>query len=124
MPATHFLLQLSFRMYHNYHAGLNKYNQEAYNLAMELFDQIPLACLINKKFLCVHGGVSPELRSVNMSLCSWRTSRRLTGSGRFLRLGFSVIWCGRIRSTTKRGLVRDWSRLMRCEGALTSLGRR
>lgn len=32
---------------------------------MEMFDQIPLACLVNKKFLCLHGGISYELKTVN-----------------------------------------------------------
>lgn len=33
---------------------------------MELFDQLPLACLVNGKFLCVHGGISHELKTVQI----------------------------------------------------------
>jgi serine/threonine-protein phosphatase 2B catalytic subunit len=29
-----------------------------------MFDQIPLACLLNKKFLLVHGGISHDLKTV------------------------------------------------------------
>ena len=29
-----------------------------------MFDSIPLACLLNKKFLCVHGGISHDLKEV------------------------------------------------------------
>lgn len=29
---------------------------------MESFDTMPLACIINDKYLAVHGGISPELK--------------------------------------------------------------
>jgi len=29
---------------------------------MESFDALPLACIINEKFICVHGGISPSLQ--------------------------------------------------------------
>jgi serine/threonine-protein phosphatase 2B catalytic subunit len=32
---------------------------------MDSFDLIPLACIVNGKFLALHGGISPELKSVN-----------------------------------------------------------
>ena len=57
-------------MYAWWKVGLSKYNQEAYDVTMEMFDQIPLSCLINRKFLCVHGGISYELKSVRPARCS------------------------------------------------------
>lgn len=33
---------------------------------MESFDAMPLACLINDKYLAVHGGISPELKKLDM----------------------------------------------------------
>lgn len=34
-----------------------------YELFTESFDHYPIACIINGKFLAVHGGISPEARS-------------------------------------------------------------
>lgn len=43
---------------------LAKYDQELYNIMMDSFDNMPLACIINNKFLAVHGGISPEMKTV------------------------------------------------------------
>ena len=31
---------------------------------MDLFDCLPIAALINKKFIAFHGGISPELTTI------------------------------------------------------------
>mmetsp|Transcript_29828 Transcript_29828/g.5389 ORF Transcript_29828/g.5389 Transcript_29828/m.5389 type:complete len:191 (+) Transcript_29828:270-842(+) len=42
-----------------------KYDLEVYERIMECFDALPLSCVINRKFLAVHGGISPELRKLD-----------------------------------------------------------
>lgn len=44
---------------------LHKYDLEVYNTIMESFDKLPLACIVNKKFLAVHGGISPSLEKLS-----------------------------------------------------------
>lgn len=41
-----------------------KYDNEVYELMMETFDALPLAALVDNKILAVHGGISPELQSM------------------------------------------------------------
>ena len=38
---------------------LDKYDIHMYELIMECFDCLPLACTISNKFLVIHGGLSP-----------------------------------------------------------------
>jgi len=42
----------------------NKYDLETYLLFIESFTTLPIACVLNNKFLVVHGGISPELNLV------------------------------------------------------------
>ena len=43
---------------------IRKYDEDFYNLMMELFDSMPLSAIVNKKYLCVHGGISPDLKKI------------------------------------------------------------
>ena len=40
---------------------LEKYDQETYDLIMDFFDTLPLMSVVNNLYLCVHGGISPEM---------------------------------------------------------------
>jgi len=44
---------------------LYKYDQEIYDIFMDSFDLMPLACIVNGKFIAVHGGLSPELKTID-----------------------------------------------------------
>ena len=42
-----------------------KYDLEIYDRIMEAFDALPIACVLNERFLALHGGISPEVECMS-----------------------------------------------------------
>jgi serine/threonine-protein phosphatase 2B catalytic subunit len=56
----------SLTTYFNFRAEcLYKYDIDIYERVMDTFDALPISCLVNQRFLAVHGGISPELNTLD-----------------------------------------------------------
>jgi serine/threonine-protein phosphatase 2B catalytic subunit len=42
-----------------------KYDSHLYDLIMDSFDTLPLAAVMNEQFLCIHGGISPAISTLD-----------------------------------------------------------
>lgn len=55
-----------------------------YDSMMEAFDLLPLACIINNSYFCVHGGISDKLIDVNIRQNRSRRSIAFIESSKYL----------------------------------------
>lgn len=63
--------------------AINRYDIEIYNLFMEVFDSLPLACIVDGKYFGMHGGISPTLSKLD----------QIDKINRFLEVPLEGIFC-------------------------------
>jgi len=44
---------------------ISRYDMDIYNIMMELFDAMPLSCIVDGKYFAMHGGISPQLSKLD-----------------------------------------------------------
>ena len=42
-----------------------RFDNEVYEAFMELFDALPISCVVDDKYLAMHGGISPQLNLID-----------------------------------------------------------
>lgn len=105
---------------------LYKYDQEVYDIIMESFDALPLSCLVNGKFLALHGGISPNLKTVIASLRSFlyrlKTLTKSTAFNKLQEVEYFAIYSGLIQLTATQARVLLLFRQIKWEVVHISMG--
>ena len=106
---------------------LYKYNQEVYEMFMDSFDLIPLSCIINGKFIGIHGGLSPNMDKVhlfyNQLIKRYQISTKSTDSRSLQGKASSATFCGQTPLTTTTVPATSSTEITKSGDALTFTGR-
>jgi serine/threonine-protein phosphatase 2B catalytic subunit len=43
---------------------IDRYDEQTYQHFLEVFDSLPLSCIVDDKYLGMHGGISPDIQKV------------------------------------------------------------
>ena len=50
---------------------MEKFDEEVYDIINESFDTMPLVAIVNQQYLCMHGGISPLLKTFDdVNICN------------------------------------------------------
>ena len=63
LRGNHECLQIN-RMYGFYDECKRRYNLALWRNYLDLFNMMPISALIDDRILCMHGGLSPQLKSL------------------------------------------------------------
>lgn len=89
-------------MYLLHHSGKRRYNIKLWKLFIDCFNCLPVAALIDDRILCMHGGLSPELESIEQ-IKKIEKPTDVPDTGKFWSIqDFYAIFCGQILTKTPR----------------------
>ena len=43
---------------------IDRYDEQTYEIFLEVFNSLPIACVVDGKYLAIHGGISPEITKI------------------------------------------------------------